>query len=292
MHPHNLRRGAALMVASALLFSVMGALVKQLSATLPSEMVVFFRSAAGLLALMPWLLRKGLPRLATPHFKWHLTRGIAGLGAMYCFFYALAHLPLAEAMLLNYSMPLFIPIVALVWLHERSAKRVWLGIALGFLGVLFILKPGFGLFSGAAAIGLAAAVLAAIAMVSIRRLTRTESSSRIVFYFSLISTLGSMLPLWWAWRTPPVELWLPLLLLGPIATAAQLLLTRAYAYAPAAEVGPFIYTSVVFAGIVGWLVWGEMPDGAAWIGAACIGAAGIYAIRTDANRAERAQPQL
>lgn len=287
MRPNNLRRGAAFMVASALLFSAMGALVRQLSASLPNEMVVFARSAIGLLALLPWLLRNGVPRLATSHLKWHLTRGLAGLGAMYCYFFALAHMPMAEATLLNYSTPLFIPLIGLMWLHERTAPRVWFGIALGLLGVLFILKPGVGLFSSVAMIGLLAGILAAFAMVSIRRLTRTESTTRIVFYFSLISTLVSAVPLLWAWRTPPAILWLPLLVLGIVATAAQLLLTRAYAHAPAAEVGPFAYATVVFAAIIGWTIWGEVPDRWSLLGAVCVVAAGIYAIRMDARTAQQ-----
>jgi len=99
------------MVASAFLFAGMGAAVKVLARTLPNSMVVFVRSALGLLFLVPWLWRLGLSGLRTRHFGEHVIRGLAGLAAMYCFFYALARLRLADAVLLNYSLPLFVPII-------------------------------------------------------------------------------------------------------------------------------------------------------------------------------------
>ena len=109
MHQNNLPRGALLMLASGLLFAAMGALIKNLSATLPNEMLVFFRSLIGLLVLTPWLLHRGPSYFATRRLGAHLLRALTGLAAMYCFFYALGRLPLAEAVLLNYSAPLFIP---------------------------------------------------------------------------------------------------------------------------------------------------------------------------------------
>lgn len=116
-------------------------------------------------------------------------------------------------------------------------------------------------------------------MVNIRRLTRTEPATRIVFYFSLISTLASAVPLAWAWRTPAAELWGLLLLMGTLATAAQLFLTRAYAHASSAQAGPFIYATVVFAAFFGWLIWGERPDTLSLAGALLVGIAGALTIR-------------
>lgn len=276
------------MIAAGLLFACMAALAKWAAATLPSDVVVFFRAAAGLIALLPWMLRRGLPTLATQHLRWHLSRGLAGLAAMYCFFYALAHLPLGEAMLLNYSTPLFIPFIALWVLGERPPRRVWVGIVVGFMGLILILKPGMALFAPAALIGVAAGMLAAIAMVSIRRLGQTEPATRIVFYFSVIATIGAAVPLLWRWRMPATDLWLGLIAMGVLATAAQLLLTRAYRAAPAAQIGPFIYLAVVFAGAIGWAVWGEVPDIASVAGTALVVLAGITMWRTPAAAVEAA----
>lgn len=279
MSRDNLRRGALYMLGSALLFSVMGAIIKHVSVRLPNEMVVFFRSAMGLLVLMPWLWHRGLHQLRTRHFGAQAARALAGLAAMYCYFYAIAHMPLAEATLLNYSTPLFVPFIAALWLGEQVPAKVGWVLAVGFAGILFILKPGLALFTPVALIGLAAGMFAAVAMVGIRRLTRTEPAARIVFYFSAISTAVSAVPLLWAWQAPESGLWVLLVLMGLVASLAQLLLTRAYACAPAAQVGPFTYATVVFAALAGWMFWGEVPDGYTLLGAGLVGLGGVLAIR-------------
>jgi drug/metabolite transporter (DMT)-like permease len=281
----SLRRGALLMLLACLLFAVMGVFVKQLSATLPTEMVVFFRNAFGLLALVPLLAHRGAAHLATQHFGMHLVRALTGVAAMYCFFYALGHLPLADAILLNYTAPLFTPFIAALWLRESFPRTLWFTALIGFIGIVFILKPGAGLIEPAALIGLGAGLLSAVAMTGIRRLTRTESTTRIVFYFSVVATAVSLLPLAWRWQAPGLDLCLPIVLVGALATAAQLLLTRAYACAPAAQVGPFTYAIVVYAWLLDWLLWGETPDTATLLGAALVSLAGILTLRFAGNQA-------
>lgn len=275
----NLRQGAFYMAVSALLFAGMGALVKLVSASLPNEMVVFFRSAMGLVVLLPWLWHGGLAGIRTTALTQHLARSAAGLGAMYCFFYALAHLSLAEATLLNYSTPLFVPFIAAWWLGERVPAGLRPVLLMGMLGVVLILKPGLALFTPAALVGLASGVLAAFAMTGIRRLSKTEPVTRIVFYFTIFSTLVSAVPLIWRWQTPEPELWGALIAIGILATLAQLFLTRAYRSAPAAQVGPFTYLTVVFAASVGWMFWDEVPDGLSLLGALLVVAGGVFTIR-------------
>jgi len=267
------------MVASALFFAGMGAGVKLASGTLPNPMVVFFRNAVGLVALLPLVPRLGRGGLATRHLGEHLVRSLAGLAAMYCFFYAIAHLRLADAVLLNYSLPLFMPMIARFWLGEAVPPGLWRGLALGFVGVGLILKPGLGLFNPVALVGLAAAVLAALAQVGVRRLTETEPATRIVFYFGVISTLVSAIPLARVWRTPAPALWGTLLAIGLCATVAQLFLTRAYAQAPAAQVGPFIYASVPFAALLDGALFGLWPDALSIAGGVLVCAAGILTLR-------------
>jgi drug/metabolite transporter (DMT)-like permease len=267
------------MLASALLFSGMSASVKLAAESLPNHLVVFIRNLLGLLFLLPLLPRLGHRGLRTSAFGEHLIRGLAGLAAMYCFFYTLAHMRLADAVLLNYSLPLFVPFIERAWLGEPVPPRLWRGILLGFLGLLFILKPGLGLFQPVALVGLLAAVLAALAQVGVRNLTSTEPTTRIVFYFSLISTVVSALPAALDWHTPHPKVWGVLLALGAFAIVAQLCLTRAYAYAPAAHVGPFIYAAVVFAVVLDWLIWRKLPDGFFAVGAVLVIAAGILALR-------------
>jgi drug/metabolite transporter (DMT)-like permease len=278
MHTDNLPRGAALMLAAALLFAATGAIIKHVSAQLPNEMVVFFRSFFGLLALAPFFVRHGPRYYATKRIGAHLVRALAGLTAMYCYFYAIAHLPLAEAVLLNYTAPLFIPLAALLWVGEPFGRKLWWPIGIGFVGVGLILKPGLSLLAPIALIGLAAGLFSALAMAGIRKLTDTEPATRVVFYFSLTSTLVAALPLAWRWQTPAADLWLPLILIGVLSTLAQILMTRAYAHAPAAQVGPFLYAIVVFAGLFGWALWQEIPDWLSLAGTLMVILAGILAI--------------
>jgi drug/metabolite transporter (DMT)-like permease len=139
--------GGLLVLASALLFSGVGAIVKAASAELPSEVVVFFRNATAMVFLTPWLLirhRNLSLKTAVPHL--HLLRAAAGLGAMYCFFIALGLLRLADAMLLCYTLPIFIPIIEWFWLKEPVSRKTKIAVTVGFVGITLVLKPGFGCF--------------------------------------------------------------------------------------------------------------------------------------------------
>ncbi len=280
-HPDNPARGALFVIAAALLFASMGATIRLLSRELDNESIVFFRNLFGLLVLLPWLWKHGLGRLRTQHFPLHLVRSLSGLAAMYCFFYAISKLPLSEAVLLNFSAPLFIPFIAAFWLAEAVAPRVAWAIGIGFIGVVLIMKPGLGLASGAALIGLASGAFAALAMVTLRRLSQSEPSGRVVFLDGVICNSVSAVPMIWAGHLPRPDLLLLLALTGLLATLGQLLLTRGYRYAPAAQIGPFTYTSVLFAAAYGWWFWGETPDTISFAGTLLIVAASILAMRRE-----------
>ena len=171
---NDLRRGAMLMIGAALMFALMGAAVKVAARTLSNAEVVFFRCALGLLALAPWIVPRGLAGLRTSRPGEHLIRGVAGLGTMACFFYAIAHMRLPDAVLLNYSLPLFMPFVEALWLGEPIPRRLWWPVTVGFAGIVLILKPGIGVFQPVALVGVLAALFASVAQVGVRQLTRTE----------------------------------------------------------------------------------------------------------------------
>jgi drug/metabolite transporter (DMT)-like permease len=278
-HTDHPTRGALYIVLAALLFSSMGGLIRVASLQLNNETVVFLRNLFGLLVLLPWLARRGIGRLSTRHPGLHLLRSLAGLAAMYCFFYAISQLALSEAVLLNFSAPLFIPFIAAIWLQERVPIRVLWAVAIGFAGAVLIMRPGLGVFQPAAGIGLASGFFAALAMVTVRRLSSSEPPTRVVFYYGLICTSVSSIPLLWAWQSPQPTVLGTLFLAGIFATAGQLALTQGYRYAPAAQAGPFIYTSVLFAGLYGWWFWAEIPDVLSLSGTVLIVMAGILAIR-------------
>lgn len=279
----NFILGAALIVASELLFASMGATVKAVSAGLPTEVVVFMRGLFGVLILLPLLLRRlNKDVLATHVFHLHLLRATLGVSAMYCFFYALANLQLADGMLLKMTAPLFMPLIAAVWLFEKLGTKIWLAVGLGFVGVALILQPE-GEFNWIALVGLAGGMFAAGAKVTVRRLGRTEPTIRIVFYFSLVVMLIATIPLAWAWQMPTAQEWGLLFLMGLFGTLGQLLLTRGYSVAAASQVAPFTYFSVVFAAVYGYLFWDETLDLGFIAGAALIAIAGIVALRSNSK---------
>jgi drug/metabolite transporter (DMT)-like permease len=286
-HEYDLRRGGLYMVASALLFALMSVAVKIASADLPNVVVVFFRSGFGLLTLLPFIVGVDL---RTVHVREHLIRSLAGIASMYCFFYTLAHMRLADAVLLNYSLPLFMPFVESVWLGEEFPRKLWTPVLVGFLGVIVILRPGSGLMEPVALVGLASALFAAVAQVGVRRLTRTEPVPRIVFYFAITATVLCAFPAAVSWRMPHGLEWLAAVAMGVTATAGQLAMTRAYAHAPAAQVGPFIYSAVVFAAALDWVFWRRLPDAFTVAGGVLVAGAGILSLRLNPARAEVETP--
>lgn len=277
-------QGALLLALSALLFSLMGVGIREVSSGVNNESVVFFRNLVGVLFFLPLVLLKGTGPLKTGRIKSHLWRTTYGLAAMYCFFYALAHLPLADAMLFTYSAPVFTPVLAWWLLKEPLTKRMLMTTAIGLVGVLMVAKPSEALLDTQALIGLAASILAALAFVSIREMSDSEPAFRIVFYFSLFSALISAVPLTWAWQ-PLSQHQLGLLLaIGLLATVSQIVMSKAYGLAPPGLIGPFAYLAIVFGGVIAWLRWGETPDLLSLTGAALIFAASLLSITRTPSR--------
>lgn len=271
-------QGALLLALSALLFSLMGVLIREVSSAAGNEAVVFFRNLIGVLAFLPLVLLKGVAPLHTQRLKSHLWRSGFGLLAMYCFFYAIAHLPLADAMVFTYSAPVFTPLIAWWWLKEPLTRRMQLTSLVGFAGVLLVAKPSGALFDSLSLVGLAASILAAFAFVSIREMSDTEPAFRMVFYFALFSTLGSTVPFVLTWQPLSNSTLLLLVAVGVMATISQLAMSKAYTLAPPGLIGPFAYLAIVFSGLLAWLRWGETPDLWSIIGTLLIFGASLSAV--------------
>ena len=276
----NRYKGPLFVIASGAAFSSMGALIKLASTGLPNEVIVFFRNVFGLLFLIPYFLRSKDATLRTAVLPLHIARGVIGFGAMFTFFYAIALIPLSEAVLLSYTTPLFAPLIAFIWLKESVSLRTKLAIAIGFLGVVFILRPttDLSLVEWGAIVALASGLLAALALTIVRRLSVSEPASRIVFYHTTVACLVSALPASWVWETPGLAQIGWLAAIGLLATLGQLAITRGYALAPVATAGPFTYSTVVFAGLYGWLFWEELPDWLTFMGILLVVVAGVMAL--------------
>ncbi len=272
-------RGAFFIVASEFSFALGAALIKLLSESLPNESIVFFRNFFGLMILAPLLLRNGTKNLQTDCWHIHLVRSGFGIGAMYCFFYAIAHLDLGNTMLIKSTIPLIIPFVSGIWLQEKISHRVILAGLLGFVGVFLILKPD-GDTNWASLVALSSSAMAAIAFVAVRKLSATEPTLRIVCFFAIFGLFISAFPLIWTWQTPTLSQCFLLMGVGLAATIGQLLLTRGYQNAPASSVGIFTYTSVIFGTFLGWLFWSELLDLNYFFGAVLIVLAGSIILRS------------
>jgi drug/metabolite transporter (DMT)-like permease len=271
----NVPLGAALIVSAFLLVAMMSALGKASAA--PTGSIVFFQSFVSLLLFLPWILRGGIGALRTSHLALHVVRGVGGVLSQALMFIAILKLPLMNTVLLSNSAPLFIPLIAWAWLGERVSAGTIVSLAVGFVGVLLILRPGPDILRNPAALlATAAAVCSAVALVTVNRLSTTEPAERILFYYFLIATVltAPFLPL--GWRAPTAQQWMFLLGIGACQAASQLLIILAYRHAEAARIAPFNYSVVVFSGLIGWVFWHDRPDALAWAGVLLVTAGGVF----------------
>ena len=287
---HDIRRGALLMLAATFFFTVMGALVKQLGDRIPFPEIMFFRNALALPVVLLIGLRRGAT-LRTRRLGGHVTRAFTGLAAMSCSFFSITVLPMAEQTALTYTTPLFVILLAIPFLGERPGPQRWAAVLVGFLGIL-VIALGQGGFAGAARPGVSEVLLwagfiaasvhgifAGLTTLLVRQLSATETSASIVLWQCLLMTLMTGLSLPFVWVTPS---WteLPLLIaMGILGALGQLALTEAYASAQVSSLGPYSYTSLLWAMLLGWLVWGDVPGLAMLGGAALIVGAGLYVLQ-------------
>jgi len=271
-------------ILSAASFASMAACVRFASADLPQSEVVFFRNFVALLILLPLLFRNKVT-LKSQCFHLHLLRASSGLVAMYLYFYALNHLHLADALLLNYTSPIFIAIFAVLWLKESwTVHRRW-ALGLSLAGIALLFNPSTDLFSLAGLLGLASGAMAGLALTTVKRLSGHDDPVSIVVWFALLSSIVSVVPLFWSFVWPQGDAWLWLLAVGLFGSLGQLGLTWAYQRAPVTQVSPFGYTSLLFAGLAGFLLWNEVPDLLGVVGMLLITAAGITVAREKATPA-------
>ena len=273
--------GAALVAAAGLMFALAGMAIKMAGAHLSSVEVLFWRNVLSLAILVPWILWYWPRSLRPEHGGLMALRGVAVVASLLCYYYAVKALPLAEAVLLNFSSPIFVPLLGFLLFRFALDRKVLLAVAVGFVGVALILKPGTDFFRPDALIGVASGALGGLAAVAVWRMPADESPVRIAVYFALIGiliTAGPAIVVNPA-LLPPAEAWPALVMLGLFSTAAHILFARGCLVAPADRVSPLDYTSVFFAAALGWLIWGEGVDWFTAAGTALVVAGGVIAIR-------------
>ncbi|MCC5968642.1 MAG: DMT family transporter [Pararhodobacter sp.] len=280
-------RGILLKIASVLVFIVMASLIKYTADTVPPGEAVFFRSLFAMPVILAWLswrheLGTGL-RTAQP--MGHVWRGLVGTMAMGLGFAGLAFLPLPEVTAIGYAAPILVVIFAAMFLGEHVRLFRISAVAVGLVGVLIVLSPRLSIgadLSHAEALGavlvLGGAVFAALAQIFVRKLVATESTSAIVFYFSLTATVLSLITLPFGWVMPTPGQAALLVLAGLLGGVGQVLLTSSYRHADASVIAPFEYVSILFALAIGYWVFSEVPSLTMLGGAALVVAAGIMII--------------
>jgi drug/metabolite transporter (DMT)-like permease len=286
----NVVKGVLLKVASALVFAVMSALVRWVSETVPVGQVVFYRSAFAILPVVAIYAWRGqlTSAVRTTRPFGHVTRGVIGVAGIFLSFAALARLPLAEVTVIGFAAPLFTVALAALILHERVRIYRWSAVLIGFAGVLVMLSPRLqpGTLLDAAAPGaalgamfaLAAAVTSAASTIQTRRLTDSETNSAIVFYFSIISSIGGLATRPFGWASPDVPVLAGLIAIGLLGGIAHLLMTESFRLAPASLLAPFDYTSILWAFILGFILFNEVPTPIVFAGAGVVIASGLFVI--------------
>ena len=297
----HLYKAIGLKVISALLFALMSALVRLMGEVTPVGQLVFFRSLFAILPVVIIYAYRGELRQAiyTKRPLGQLGRGLLSVGGMYSKFAALTRLPLADVTAIQFASPLITVGLAALILKERVRIYRWSAVVVGFVGVLIMLVPHldpthYTSLASAAAVGAMLTLLSAFinagTVIQTRRLTRTETTPSIVFYFSLICTIAGAATLPFAWHTPTLFELAVLITLGILGGLAHIFLTESYRFASASVIAPFDYTSMLWALLLGYWMFGEVPTALVFVGAAIVIAAGLFVLwreRTQKLRYER-----
>lgn len=281
-------RAALLMLGSTMAFGLMAVAIRYATRYVPTQEVAFFRNAFGLLALLPMLLRPGHAPLKTQQLPRYFVRSAIGLGSMLCAFWALGHLPLAQAVSLSYSTPLFVTIAAVLWLGETVRVRRWAAVVVGFIGVLVIVRPGTAGFTAGSLVAVGAAVLSSLVAIQIKQLTRIDSADTVVLYTYVFWVPLSLIPAVFVWVWPTGVAWLWLLATGVLGTIGQLLWTRALRLGEVSALTPISFLQLPLVTLFGWLLFNETVDRWTIIGAGIILAANAYIAHREAVLSRRA----
>jgi drug/metabolite transporter (DMT)-like permease len=277
-------QAAILMVIGCVFLAFLGGFIKALSNDgMHVFEIVFLRNLAGLAVLMPWLIKSGPSALKTDRPGLYLVRGFFGFVSMLAWFYAVTKIPLAEAVALNFTAPIFGTLLAIFILKEVVRLRRWMAIFVGFAGAMVILRPGVIELSSGAYAALFAAATMACSITCVKMLSRSESTPAIVAWTQIIILPMSFIPAMMYWTTPSWYQIGIVAAIGVCATLGHLLFTRAYAIADATYVMPFDFSRLVFSAIIGLIFFAQEPDIYVWIGAAVIFSSSVYIAMREAR---------
>ena len=275
-------RGALYMVISAFFFAITAGLIRFATREVHPFEAAFLRSFSGLLFMLPLVMRGGLAGIRMKRPRLHLLRGILSAAGTLMWFSALAVLPVGEAVALNFTAPLFATMMAPFVLHEVVRARRWTACALGFIGVLIMLRPGVEVISVGALLSIGSAATIACNMMIIRIVSQTDNTRTVVLAFSFYLSLFTLIPALFYWQNPSWEVLGALVLCGLLATLAHLLLPRAMAIVEMSSIAPLDFVRLLFAAGIGFIWFSEVPDIWTAVGAIVITGSAVYIARREA----------
>lgn len=247
--------------------------------------VSFIAYLTGTLLLFPFIVHRGLADLKSEHYIFLLGRAVVGTIASFSYTISMYYIPIVNGTLLFNTAPLFIPLLATLFLKEKIGKSTWVAVLIGFIGVIIIIKPSESIFTQPGNfIGIFAGISLAVAYLLMKLLTSTDPGIRIIFYYLGIGTLLQIPILFFIGSLPSTESIFYSILAGVLLLAAQMALVTGYKYAQASQIGIYQYSSVVFVGIIDWLIWGTIPTKSEVIGALLVAFAGIIVIRSGTKK--------
>ncbi len=274
------------MLAAVALLSVMDAAAKWLTSDYSVWQIVFLTRFVTLAFAIGIAMRAGgLTTLATRRPWTHLGRSVIALAMVITFFLALRTLPLADAIAITFAAPLFMTVLSIPMLGERVGPRRWAAVLVGLAGVLVIVQPSGDSLQWAALLALASAALYAVMLTIGRRMTVTESSHTIVFYFALFAVVATGVAMPWVWVTPALEDLGLFLVVGLFGSLGGYMMTQAFRYGEVSLLAPFEYTALIWATLYGYLLWDHLADWSVFAGAALVVASGLYIARREARLA-------
>ena len=281
-------RAVVFMVGSTVLFGAMAVCIRLASSQLHPFEIAFFRNLFGFVFTFPLLFRHGWGILRTDKLSLYFLRCCIGIVSMLCGFWAIVNLPLAQAVALSYSTPIFVTIGAVFVLGEVVRARRWTAVIIGFIGVLVLMHPGKGSFNFASLVAVMAAVMSASVAISIKFLSRTEKADAIVIYTTMIWVPLSLVPALFYWTQPTGITWLWIVLSGFLGTTAHMCWTRALTLADASLLTPISFLQVLIVGVFGYFLFDEAVDRLTVLGAAIIFGSNVYIAQREARLARRA----
>ena len=275
----NLLIGLVMATLAFASLALMGVFAKAAAPGSPAQVNVFFQNAVAFVVLAPFALRHGLKPLKTRRIGMHVLRAFSGSASWLALFIAINLMPLTNAVLLAYSAPIILPLIAWLVTRQRITGPVWIGVVLGFVGIALVLHPSNAELGWGAPIALFGAVMVAMALLSVRWLSETEPDQRIMFFYFSISTLMTLpLALIW-WQMPEEWAWPYIIGIGLSLLASQVTIIIAYRYATPVILAPTIYLVIIFTALIDWIVWDRQPTWLEVGGMVLVIVGGIIAMR-------------